>query len=82
MDVIEREARKLELFFQSFEVGEYTRYSVTASLGAAIYTCDGTTFEELYKNADKALYYVKQHGKKQLVFYNQDQKFEKKDEDE
>ncbi len=82
MDVIEREARKLELFFQSFEVGEYTRYSVTASLGAAIYTCDGKTFEELYSKADKALYFVKQHGKKQLVFYNQDQKFEKKDEDE
>ncbi len=82
MDVIEREARKLELFFQSFEVGEYTRYSVTASLGAAIYTCDGNTFEDLYMKADKALYFVKQHGKKQLVFYNQDQKFEKKDEDE
>lgn len=82
MDVIEREARKLELFFQSFEVGEYTRYSVTASLGAAIYTCDGKTFEELYKNADKALYFVKQHGKKQLVFFNQDQKFDKKEDDE
>ena len=82
MDVIEREARKLELFFQSFEVGEYTRYSVTASLGAAIYSIDGSSFEELYKNADKALYFVKQHGKKQLVFYKQDQKFNKKEEEE
>ncbi len=75
MEIVEREARKLEIFFRDFEVGEYTKYSVNASLGATIYPVDGRSFEELYKNADDALYYVKQNGKNKLVFYKQDEKF-------
>lgn len=75
MGIIEREARKLEVFFRDFEVGEYTKYSVNASLGATIFPVDGQNFESLYKNADSALYYVKQNGKNKLVFYKQDEKF-------
>jgi len=70
MAIIEREAKKLEDFFKDFKVGEYVKYTVTASLGAAIYSKDGTSFEELYKNSDKALYDAKHHGKKQLAFYD------------
>ena len=75
MGIIEREARKLEVFFRDFEVGEYTKYSVNASLGATIYPMDGTDFETLYKNADSALYYVKHNGKNRLTFYKEDEKF-------
>ena len=74
LDIIEREARKLERFFRTFEVGEYVKYSVTASLGAAIYSIDGQSFEDLYKNADKALYNAKKNGKKQLAFYMEEEK--------
>lgn len=75
MGVIERETRKLETFFRDFEVGEYTKYSVGASLGATVYPIDGQDFETLYKNADTALYYVKQHGKNRLCFYKEEEKF-------
>ncbi len=79
MSIIEREARKLEVFFRDFEVGEYTKYSVNASLGATIFPMDGQNFETLYKNADSALYYVKQNGKNKLVFYKEDEKFPEED---
>lgn len=39
------------------------KYSVTASVGAAVFPGDGNTFENLYKSADNALYVSKRHGK-------------------
>lgn len=61
--MIEREGKKIEQFFHQFEVGEYVKYSVTASVGAAVFPGDGNTFENLYKSADNALYVSKRHGK-------------------
>lgn len=66
---IEREGRKLEQFFRNFEVGEYVKYSVTASVGGAVFSQDADTFEDLYKAADKAVYVSKKQGKNQLCFY-------------
>ena len=75
--MIEREGKKIEQFFHQFEVGEYVKYSVTASVGAAVFPGDGKTFEDLYKSADKALYVSKRHGKNQLTFYKKPEKDEK-----
>lgn len=72
--MIEREGKKIEQFFHQFEVGEYVKYSVTASVGAAVFPGDGKTFEELYKSADNALYVSKRHGKNQLTFYKKPEK--------
>ena len=69
ISMIEREGKKIEQFFHQFEVGEYVKYSVTASVGAAVFPGDGKSFEELYKAADNALYVSKRHGKNQLSFY-------------
>lgn len=69
ISMIEREGKKIEQFFHQFEVGEYVKYSVTASVGAAVFPGDGKSFEELYKSADNALYVSKRHGKNQLTFY-------------
>lgn len=44
---------------------------VTASIGIAMIPDDGMSFDELYSNADKALYYVKQNGKNNYHFYRQ-----------
>ena len=44
--------------------------AVTASIGVAICPRDGTTFEELYKKADLALYKAKDQGRNCYVFYS------------
>lgn len=67
--VLEKEAAKLSNFFKHFQAGEYIKYAVTASIGAAVYSKDGRDFETLYKAADNALYTAKKRGKSQLVFY-------------
>ena len=74
IETAEREGRKLELFFKQFEVGQYVKYSVTSSIGAALFPGEGKSFEELYKAADKALYVSKKQGKNRLTFYHQIQK--------
>lgn len=43
---------------------------ITISVGVAYFGQDGTTWEELYNNADKALYYAKENGRNQVVEYH------------
>lgn len=74
VETAEREGKKLEQFFKQFEVGEYVKYTVTASIGGAVFPGEGKNFEELYKAADKALYVSKKQGKNRLTFYHQTQK--------
>jgi len=65
-----REAQKLIYFFRHFQVGDYVKYSVTASIGAAVYPEHGADFESLYKAADAAVYKSKKRGKNQLSFFD------------
>lgn len=44
----------------------------SVSVGIAIYPRDGKTFEELYKNADIALYHAKNNGKNCSRLYNKE----------
>ncbi len=66
---LKRESERVATFFKNFKVGEYTKYSATASIGAVEIPNDGTEFESLYKSADKALYLAKKRGKNQMAFY-------------
>ncbi|NLY71085.1 MAG: GGDEF domain-containing protein, partial [Clostridiales bacterium] len=47
-----------------------TVHNITASVGIAIYPKDGDTFEELYHNADLAMYKAKSQRKNRFVFYD------------
>lgn len=47
---------------------------VTLSIGISIYPNDGEDVEVLYSKADKALYYVKNHGKGSYHFYDDEEK--------
>ncbi len=69
---VEVEAKKIEHVFHDFRIGEYVKYSVTASIGISTYPVDGTTFEDLYNNADKAVYIAKKQGKNRAVVYVSD----------
>lgn len=68
---IRKEAKKVENFFQNFKVGEYSKYTVTASIGVAIFPEEGADFEAIYKAADTGLYKAKKGGKNQLAFYKE-----------
>lgn len=68
-EILKKEAAKVAGLFKDFKVGQYTKYSVTASIGCAVYPRDADSFEELYKAADKGLYKAKKRGKNQLAFY-------------
>lgn len=60
--------RILEAFSEPFE-REDMRFIVTCSIGVAMYPDDGTSMTELIKNADDAMYRVKEHGRAALRFY-------------
>jgi diguanylate cyclase (GGDEF)-like protein len=49
--------------------GYYTVIRVSASIGIAVAPKDGSSYEELYNAADKAMYYIKQNSKKGYAFY-------------
>ncbi len=51
--------------------GEKKNYTVSASVGAAIYPEHGFTYHELYEKADKALYISKGHGKNTFAIYDE-----------
>lgn len=46
--------------------------NMSVSIGVAMMPQDGNTFDILYKNADKALYFIKQNGKRGYHFYQRD----------
>lgn len=69
-DIIVRESERIANFFKDFQVGTYTKYSPTASIGAAIFPRDASDYKSLYKAADTALYKAKKRGKNQLAFYH------------
>jgi diguanylate cyclase (GGDEF)-like protein len=47
----------------------YTSVQLGASVGVALYPCDGTTADELLRNADVAMYRAKQQGRGTTRFY-------------
>ncbi len=59
------EALRAEMTGLSRKIG----VPVSISVGIALYPQDTDTFEHLYKAADDALYYVKNHGKNTIAFY-------------
>lgn len=62
-------AKLICVLCQDFEVfGEY--FHMSASAGATIYPTDGDTAEEIFKNADNAMYAAKNSGKNCWRFYN------------
>ena len=61
--------RRVQLISKIIHSQLGTKIAVTASIGVALCPRDGTTFEELYKKADLALYKAKETGRNCYVFY-------------
>lgn len=51
--------------------GESNKYAISGSVGIARFPQDGTTYNELYRRADLALYDVKRNGKNNVRLFDQ-----------
>lgn len=70
-DEVEKRIRDLRAEYTALMHEEYADMTFTCSIGVAFYGEDGTEYTELVSNADKALYFVKTHGRNNFMFCNQ-----------
>lgn len=68
--VINTANRIIASFVQPFLI-EGREAFTSASLGVAVYPCDGVSADELLRNADMAMYSAKKLGKNNYQFYDQ-----------
>lgn len=71
-EIMKKEINRVVKIFKDLRVGEYVKYSPTASIGVAVFPRDATEFEKLYKASDHALYQAKKRGKNQIAYYGDD----------
>ena len=70
-DIISKKAADIcRAFLRTYSNDKGASYSVSGSIGIAIFPRDGATLEELFKNADTALYAAKGNGKNGYAFYD------------
>ncbi len=69
-EILEQKAKKIVEAFNRTYSGELKDYSISGSVGIALYPDNGSNYIELYKAADKALYRAKMLGKNRFVFYD------------
>lgn len=73
-EAVKQVAKKaIETLQEPVQVHEHS-CSVTVSIGIAIFPENGSTFEDLMKKADKAMYMVKETGKNGYCFFNSKRK--------
>ena len=68
----------LDVFKSPFDIYEKELF-ITASIGISVYPLNGTSLNELIKNADTAMYFAKRSGRNNYKFYteNMNSKFMK-----
>ena len=60
--------RVLEALSKPFSIDEMN-FTVTCSIGISLYPDDGLSMDDLIKNADSAMYHVKERGRSDFRFY-------------
>lgn len=68
--LLAKKAREIITAFDREYVEQDMHYRITCSIGIAKYPKDGMTYEDLYKNADIALYRSKNNGKNNFTMYS------------
>ncbi len=71
-DILAEKANKILAIFDKTFPGEFRDYSISGSVGIAVFPNDGENYVTLYQNADKALYQAKFSGKNRFVIYSQE----------
>ena len=60
--------RVIDALSQPLRLDDMT-FTVSCSIGIALYPADGTNMDDLIKNADSAMYHVKERGRSDFRFY-------------
>lgn len=66
-----RRMENLQQYLRELPIEELEEHTLTCSMGAAFMPKDGTTFGELYKHADEALYTTKRNGREGFRIYHE-----------
>ncbi|MGX8852254.1 sensor domain-containing diguanylate cyclase [Amedibacillus sp. YH-ame10] len=72
-DVVKVRTEQLHEAISSIALNGDSISNITCSVGIALYPQHGTTYQELFVNADKALYIAKNSGKNQYHIYNKEE---------
>lgn len=72
-DVVKVRTKQLHEAISSIALNGDSISNITCSVGIALYPQHGTTYQELFVNADKALYIAKNSGKNQYHIYNNEE---------
>ena len=70
IELLEKKTEEIANIFQDTYTGERQDCKISCSIGASRYPEDGLSFEELFKNADLALFEGIQQGRKALQVYD------------
>ena len=71
--------KRIQEIIQEISIGDIKELHITCSIGVTVYPEDGNSYEELFANTDKALYYAKVYGKNRFETYQADLMEAKKD---
>lgn len=67
---IEKKMQEIQtVVYKTYSEAEM-KFTSTVTIGAAVFPIDGKEYEELYRNAEKALVYEKEHGKNRYGLYD------------
>lgn len=69
-DLAEQKAQEVCKIFRSLSFGSRVSAMVSGSVGVSCYPRDGVTYTQLFKKADEALYYAKEHGRDCYCVYD------------
>ncbi len=75
-DMIIKAAESICKLFKNIYCGEEDEWSLSSSIGIALYPKDGGSYYELLNSADRALHSVKSNGKNSYKFYDPENDFE------
>ena len=75
---IEAYAKRVkDVFTKPFVLGDYEKY-ISISMGITCFPKDSTDIDQLVMNADTAMYKVKNNGKQNVIYYQEEMKKEMK----
>ena len=69
-NAIAEKAREVCDAVSAVSMNDSSNYTVSCSIGISVFPKDGSHYLQLFKKADKALYYSKNHGKNGYAFYD------------